>query len=266
MSQGMRNCSKTRVFDANNAGSVVINMNKFHSNTSVLIPLYNSNYSNPFNLSLVMSINDFNTVSPNSFEFGKGVRLNLYKNFTVDEPFLRTDNSDFSSNLFVRVDPNRLEFKSSETSDYIIAEYVDTELEYYDQYGNYFVYNRNPLNDPITLVHCKYPTSYYDKGGKRKLLDIVINDDHDISMITSASGEKAVFSKNTNGLVNKIEIKRAVEELYGVKVESVNTMNYSGKNKSRYTKSGFIQGRTAAFKKAIVMLAEGDTIDFFSNI
>jgi large subunit ribosomal protein L23 len=65
---------------------------------------------------------------------------------------------------------------------------------------------------------------------------------------------------------NKIEIKRAVEELYGVKVESVNTMNYSGKNKSRYTKSGFIQGRTAAFKKAIVMLAEGDTIDFFSNI
>ena len=65
---------------------------------------------------------------------------------------------------------------------------------------------------------------------------------------------------------NKIEIKRAVEALYGVKVESVNTMNYSGKNKSRYTKSGFIQGRTAAFKKAIVMLAEGDTIDFFSNI
>ena len=65
---------------------------------------------------------------------------------------------------------------------------------------------------------------------------------------------------------NKIEIKRAVEELYGVKVESVNTMNYSGKNKSRYTKSGFIQGRTAAFKKAIVMLAEGDTIDFFSEI
>ena len=65
---------------------------------------------------------------------------------------------------------------------------------------------------------------------------------------------------------NKIEIKRAVEELYGVKVESVNTMNYIGKNKSRYTKSGFIQGRTAAFKKAIVMLAEGDTIDFFSNI
>ena len=65
---------------------------------------------------------------------------------------------------------------------------------------------------------------------------------------------------------NKIEIKRAVEELYGVKVESVNTMNYSGKNKSRYTKSGVIQGRTAAFKKAIVMLAEGDTIDFFSNI
>ncbi len=65
---------------------------------------------------------------------------------------------------------------------------------------------------------------------------------------------------------NKIEIKKAVENLYGVKVESVNTMNYSGKRKARYTKSGYIQGKTAAYKKAIVMLAEGDTIDFFSEI
>lgn len=65
---------------------------------------------------------------------------------------------------------------------------------------------------------------------------------------------------------NKIEIKKAVESLYGVRVERVNTMNYSGKRKSRYTKKGFIQGRTAAYKKAIVMLAEGDRIDFFSEI
>ena len=65
---------------------------------------------------------------------------------------------------------------------------------------------------------------------------------------------------------NKYQIKDAVEQLYGVKVASVNTMNYAGKKKSRYTKSGVINGRTAAFKKAIVTLKEGETIDFFSNI
>ena len=65
---------------------------------------------------------------------------------------------------------------------------------------------------------------------------------------------------------NKLEIKKAVEEIFGVHVANVNTMNYSGKNKSRYTKSGLIQGKTSAFKKAIVTLNEGETIDFFSNI
>ena len=65
---------------------------------------------------------------------------------------------------------------------------------------------------------------------------------------------------------NKLEIKKAVEEMYGVNVESVNTMNYAGKKKSRYTKSGIINGKTSAFKKAIVTLKEGETIDFFSNI
>ena len=65
---------------------------------------------------------------------------------------------------------------------------------------------------------------------------------------------------------NKLEIKKAVEVMYGVNVESVNTMNYAGKKKSRYTKSGIINGKTSAFKKAIVTLKEGQTIDFFSNI
>ena len=65
---------------------------------------------------------------------------------------------------------------------------------------------------------------------------------------------------------NKLEIKKAVEEMYNVSVESVNTMNYSGKRKSRYTKSGIINGRQAAYKKAIVTLKEGEVIDFFSNI
>jgi large subunit ribosomal protein L23 len=65
---------------------------------------------------------------------------------------------------------------------------------------------------------------------------------------------------------NKLEIKKAIEEAYGVTVEDVNTMNYSGKRKSRYTKSGVIRGRQISFKKAIVTLKKGDTIDFFSNI
>ena len=65
---------------------------------------------------------------------------------------------------------------------------------------------------------------------------------------------------------NKIQIKEAVEKLYDVKVTAVNTMNYDGKKKSRYTKAGVISGRRPAFKKAIVTLKEGDTIDFFSNI
>ncbi len=65
---------------------------------------------------------------------------------------------------------------------------------------------------------------------------------------------------------NKLQIKNAIEELYGVDVNTVNTMNYSGKQKSRNTKSGAITGRTSSYKKAIVTLAEGETIDFYSNI
>lgn len=65
---------------------------------------------------------------------------------------------------------------------------------------------------------------------------------------------------------NKIEIRKAVESLYGVKVELVNTMVYRGKSKSRNTKAGLITGKTSAFKKAMVTLAAGETIDFYSNI
>ena len=65
---------------------------------------------------------------------------------------------------------------------------------------------------------------------------------------------------------NKLQIKHAVEDIYGVEVVTVNTMNYSGKEKSRFTKSGVISGRTKSYKKAIVTLAEGEIIDFYSNI
>ena len=65
---------------------------------------------------------------------------------------------------------------------------------------------------------------------------------------------------------NKIEIKTAIEELYEVTVVKVNTMNYDGKRKSRYTKSGTVNGKEAAFKKAIVTLKDGEKIDLFKNI
>ncbi len=65
---------------------------------------------------------------------------------------------------------------------------------------------------------------------------------------------------------NKLQIKKAVEEMYNVTVDRVNTIVYAGKAKSRYTKSGVQVGKTAAYKKAIVTLVEGDKIDFYSNI
>jgi len=65
---------------------------------------------------------------------------------------------------------------------------------------------------------------------------------------------------------NKLQIKKAIKDLYGVDVVEVNTMVYSGKNKSRFTKGGVITGRTNTYKKAIITLAEGETIDFYSNI
>lgn len=64
----------------------------------------------------------------------------------------------------------------------------------------------------------------------------------------------------------KPQIKKAVEGLYNVTVDSVNTMVYGGKMKSRYTKGGIITGKTVSYKKAIVTLAEGESIDFYSNI
>jgi large subunit ribosomal protein L23 len=65
---------------------------------------------------------------------------------------------------------------------------------------------------------------------------------------------------------NKLEIKDAVEKMYGVSVEKVRTMVYPGKAKSRNTKGGVISGRTNSYKKAIVDVAEGESIDFYGNI
>ena len=65
---------------------------------------------------------------------------------------------------------------------------------------------------------------------------------------------------------NKIEIKNAVEAAYGVSVTAVRTMNVRPDRRVRYTKSGVQTGKTNAYKKAVVQVAEGDTIDFYANI
>ncbi|MAZ73031.1 MAG: 50S ribosomal protein L23 [Flavobacteriaceae bacterium] len=65
---------------------------------------------------------------------------------------------------------------------------------------------------------------------------------------------------------NKVEIKKAVEATYGVSVEKVRTMNVRPDRRTRYTKTGVQTGKTNAVKKAIVQVAEGDTIDFYNNL
>ena len=83
----------------------------------------------------------------------------------------------------------------------------------------------------------------------------------------TALGEKlSVYGFIVDRGANKIQIKNAVEQMYGVTVASVNTVNYHGKKKSRYTKAGLLRGRANHFKKAYVALAGEDKIDFYANI
>lgn len=82
----------------------------------------------------------------------------------------------------------------------------------------------------------------------------------------SELNEKGKYGFIVNRKANKVEIKKAVEKMYGVTVEHVNTMQYQGKQKARYTKTKIVTGRTESFKKAIVTVAEGEVIDFYSGI
>lgn len=82
----------------------------------------------------------------------------------------------------------------------------------------------------------------------------------------SAQNEKGKYGFIVEKAANKVEIKKEIEKMYGVTVEDVNTMIYQGRAKSRYTKSRVISGRTPSYKKAIITVAEGDVIDFYSGI
>ena len=82
----------------------------------------------------------------------------------------------------------------------------------------------------------------------------------------STLNESGKYGFIVDKLANKVDIKKEVEKLYGVTVESVNTMRYQGKKKSRFTKSKVVSGRSAGYKKAIVTVADGEVIDFYSGI
>jgi len=83
---------------------------------------------------------------------------------------------------------------------------------------------------------------------------------------TEQSEEMNRYGFMVDKKANKLQIKKAVEDMYNVTVVSVNTMIYGGKRKSRYTRGGMVSGKTASSKRAVVTLAEGETIDFYSNI
>lgn len=80
------------------------------------------------------------------------------------------------------------------------------------------------------------------------------------------SEEKGKYSFVVAKDANKIEIKKAVEAMFQVTVDSVNTMIMPAKTKNRSTRSGILEGRKPAYKKAVVTLTEGEEIDFFGDI
>lgn len=82
----------------------------------------------------------------------------------------------------------------------------------------------------------------------------------------TAMNEVGKYAFEVDKKANKVEIRKAVEKLYGVTVERVATMRSQGKLKSKYTKSGAVSGRTSSMKKAVVTLKQGDVIDFYSGI
>ena len=84
--------------------------------------------------------------------------------------------------------------------------------------------------------------------------------------MTAQSEKMGRYGFIVDAEANKLQIKSAVEKMYSVTVESVRTMRYGGKRKSRFTKSGAIAGRKNNFKKAIVQLKKGESIDFYTSI
>ncbi len=82
----------------------------------------------------------------------------------------------------------------------------------------------------------------------------------------SAMNEQGKYGFVVDRSANKVQIKKEVQKTYGVTVESVNTMIHHGSTRRKYSKSKVVEGKSSAYKKAVVQVAEGDVIDFYSGI
>ena len=82
----------------------------------------------------------------------------------------------------------------------------------------------------------------------------------------TALNEKGQYAFEVERNANKVQIKKDIEQLYGVPVTGISTIRTYGKIKSKFTKGGAVTGRRASIKKAIVTVKEGDVIDFYSGI
>ena len=83
---------------------------------------------------------------------------------------------------------------------------------------------------------------------------------------TIATDKLGTFGFIVEKKTNKIQIKKEIENVYGVHVKDIRTMIMPAKAKSRFTKAGILSGRKGSYKKAIVTLAEGESIDFFTDL
>lgn len=83
--------------------------------------------------------------------------------------------------------------------------------------------------------------------------------------MTNLSAEKGQYGFIVSTDANKIEIKKAIEKKFNVHVVNVTTMNYSGKTKTQFRKSGRFTGKTSKYKKAIITLKEGEKIELFEQ-
>ena len=83
--------------------------------------------------------------------------------------------------------------------------------------------------------------------------------------MTNLTADEGKYGFIVNPKANKIEIAKAIEQSFEVKVVDVKTLNYSGKTKTQFRKSGRFSGKTAKYKKAIITLKEGDTIDLLNK-
>ncbi len=84
--------------------------------------------------------------------------------------------------------------------------------------------------------------------------------------MTNLSTDEGKYGFLVNPKSNKIEIAKAIEQKFNVHVASVRTINHPGKSKTQFRKSGRFEGRTSKFKKAIITLQKGETIDLFEQV